>query len=99
MGNPELSKRQRPDLWGQKVEETMAPVRGLFEKFRDSHGRTKAVTAGGVLLLAAAVALVVGVLPALAASVPGVQVNWGGGSGACDNALIALMGEDAGTAR
>ena len=75
----------------------MKPVRELFRKFQSSDGRAKAVTASGVLLLAVAVALAVGVLPAMGSlggsvgpEVDAVQVDWGGGSGACDDALVSL---------
>jgi hypothetical protein len=75
---------------GESGGKVMKPVRELFKRFQKSDGRIKALTATGVLALAAVVALAIGVLPAMAAHVDPVQVDWGGGSGACADDAVLL---------
>ncbi len=75
----------------------MASAMRVFRKFRSSDGRIRIKTLSGVSALIAVVALLVGVLPAMAdhldnpatpanegALVSPVVVSYGGGSGACD---------------
>jgi hypothetical protein len=81
----------------------MATARNILGKLKSSDGRIRVKTLSGVSALVAVIALLVGVLPVFA-SAPGpttagvepVPVDWGGGSGACDDDLIALSD---GTAR
>lgn len=65
----------------------MAPAVRIFKQFRASDGRVKVATLSGVAGLVIALALVVGVFPAIAESdgpdVDPVVVQYGGGSGAC----------------
>lgn len=69
----------------------MTLVRDVLERFRSSDGRIKIATVSGVSALVIAIALLVGVLPAVAALVNPVVVSYGGGSGGC-----AFVGSAAG---
>ncbi|MFP3883153.1 MAG: hypothetical protein ACLFWH_12655 [Actinomycetota bacterium] len=77
----------------------------VFRKFRSSDGRIKIATLSGVSVMVAVIAMLVGVLPVFASHtnnddadhplVEAVQVDWGGGSGACDDDLISLEDDEA----
>lgn len=70
----------------------MTLPRGIIDELRGSDGRIGIGSLTGVAAVAAAIALLVGVLPALAATpdVTPEQVDWGGGSGACNDVLASL---------
>lgn len=70
----------------------MTLPRGIIDEVRGSDGRIRIGALTGVAAVAAAIALLVGVLPALAATpdVTPEQVDWGGGSGACNDVLASL---------
>jgi hypothetical protein len=81
----------------------MASARHVLEKLRPSDGRIRIKTLSGVSVLVAVIALLVGVLPAIAHGdgttthdVHPVVVTYGGGSGACSATIEGRLPSAAG---